>query len=661
MARLSEDATKDAARDWFTADEAERKGQYANNYRKRQTEEERRVRLVKTSLSMKALRKRLAAAKGNASTASLLDGPVFDTAAEESQSKSTAPNEEANKKRKKAMYDEEEVTLASASTKRLKKKAAVHIIAKLTKQAVTPSSLSEENAAVGAEEKEEEFYSFKKSNTQIIPMTPCRQEKKKGTTAHYQGTGKQQQRRSNRQTVVNKKGNIDHPVHLLSSKRKRNKKRGATATNSTKVSNRRLQKYARRLNTDTGCKSTSCGGGSGSSSSSSSANAPSGGAVIKHPNATDVLFGRHVSSHPGNRAYINIIRSKLITYGAASDREKKKIALSIVHEIKENWKGRFLNKDEKTELWMEVMNDEIARQKVGRAFCDLWKKKRKSTAASIDSVDDDTSSNISATKEEPTTKLKTVTNGDDANYDSDGDFKSWKEIGNWCWLVAGNEKKSSKVATANAPKVLQVGERNSIRVAVKNSLGDDNDNQNDTIKNKQTSVLYSHRNINKPTTAIRSPRSEDVLVVSGRSKSVCHPGNLFYKSLIEEQLSPYEKCTDKKQKRHIEALILDRIKSENGRFLKKEFTGSELWKEISDDEVLKKVGRSLYRLNYTPTKTIRSPLSEDVLVVAGRSNHPGNNMPDVYKKAVEEAQNYMLKKYGREYVDKHRDEEIVSV
>ena len=36
-------------------------------------------------------------------------------------------------------------------------------------------------------------------------------------------------------------------------------------------------------------------------------------------------------------------------------------------------------------------------------------------------------------------------------------------------------------------------------------------------------------------------------------------------------------------------------------------------------------------------------------------------MPDVFREATAEAQEHMLRKYGQEYVDKHRDEEIVAV
>mgnify|MGYP006089618215 CR=1 FL=1 len=100
---------------------------------------------------------------------------------------------------------------------------------------------------------------------------------------------------------------------------------------------------------------------------------------ISKPSATDVLFGRGcvIGSHPGNRTYRKVIQSKSLMYDAAkTKREKTFITLSIVHEMKEQLHHRFLKEDETTGLWIEVTNDEIARQKVAIALRDLRKTRR---------------------------------------------------------------------------------------------------------------------------------------------------------------------------------------------------------------------------------------------------------------------------------------------
>ena len=97
------------------------------------------------------------------------------------------------------------------------------------------------------------------------------------------------------------------------------------------------------------------------------------------PSATDVLFGRggSVYNFPGNITFRKVLQSKLLMYDAAKTiREKQSITLSIVHEMKEQLHHRFLKEDEKTGVWKEVTNDEIARQKVAVALRDLRKARR---------------------------------------------------------------------------------------------------------------------------------------------------------------------------------------------------------------------------------------------------------------------------------------------
>ena len=103
--------------------------------------------------------------------------------------------------------------------------------------------------------------------------------------------------------------------------------------------------------------------------------------TISKPSVTNILFGRGkpIENHPGNRTYRKVIQSKSVMYDAAkTNLEKKSITLSIVHEMKEQLHHQFLKEDEKTGLWIEVTDVEIARQKVVNALLGLRKKGRHS-------------------------------------------------------------------------------------------------------------------------------------------------------------------------------------------------------------------------------------------------------------------------------------------
>lgn len=82
----------------------------------------------------------------------------------------------------------------------------------------------------------------------------------------------------------------------------------------------------------------------------------------------DVLFGRGgmTNAHPGNITFRALVEENRLCYGLAKKYEKSQIAISIVQRMRKNH-GRFLKKDEKTDRWYEV-GDENARDKTSQTL-----------------------------------------------------------------------------------------------------------------------------------------------------------------------------------------------------------------------------------------------------------------------------------------------------
>ena len=90
------------------------------------------------------------------------------------------------------------------------------------------------------------------------------------------------------------------------------------------------------------------------------------GISVFHDN--DVLSGRGggTNVHPGNRNFRDLINLHRRAYLKARKNDKPAISRAIVRSIREN-NGRFLKKDEKTGLWLEI-GDDAAREKTSQAL-----------------------------------------------------------------------------------------------------------------------------------------------------------------------------------------------------------------------------------------------------------------------------------------------------
>ena len=85
------------------------------------------------------------------------------------------------------------------------------------------------------------------------------------------------------------------------------------------------------------------------------AHVPASKVGIEHYAENDVLSGRGggTNVHPGNRDFRDLINMYRKTYLQAKKNDKPDISRSIVRKIREN-NGRFLKKNEKTGLWIEI-------------------------------------------------------------------------------------------------------------------------------------------------------------------------------------------------------------------------------------------------------------------------------------------------------------------
>lgn len=96
--------------------------------------------------------------------------------------------------------------------------------------------------------------------------------------------------------------------------------------------------------------------------------------------------------------------------------------------------------------------------------------------------------------------------------------------------------------------------------------------------------------ISPGTVGLATHTEDDVL--SGRGGGTnCHPGNKFFRELINLHRHQYLKAK-KNDKPHISRSIVNRIRAKNGRFLKKDDEDG-LWYEIGDDLAREKTSQAL--------------------------------------------------------------------
>ncbi|KAL7553063.1 hypothetical protein ACHAWF_016312 [Thalassiosira exigua] len=110
------------------------------------------------------------------------------------------------------------------------------------------------------------------------------------------------------------------------------------------------------------------GGGADSPSPREHKTVPPSKEGIKYYSRNDVLCGRGggTNVHPGNRRFRDLINANRRAYLKARKNDKPAISRSIVRTIRE-MNGRFLKKDEKKGLWLEI-GDDGAREKTSQAL-----------------------------------------------------------------------------------------------------------------------------------------------------------------------------------------------------------------------------------------------------------------------------------------------------
>ncbi len=112
---------------------------------------------------------------------------------------------------------------------------------------------------------------------------------------------------------------------------------------------------------------------------------------------------------------------------------------------------------------------------------------------------------------------------------------------------------------------------------------------NEEYDSSQESINHSRSTGNKQHSILR-PSEEDVL--SGRGAGVNHhPGNAYFRKLIQTQKLSYINANPPEKKKIIYAIV-STIRSKSGRFLKRD-TSSGLWKCLTLDEAKKKTGQAL--------------------------------------------------------------------
>merc|ERR1712038_763112 len=126
--------------------------------------------------------------------------------------------------------------------------------------------------------------------------------------------------------------------------------------------------------------------------------------------------------------------------------------------------------------------------------------------------------------------------------------------------------------------------------------------QSNTIKMKEDDQTQG--------TGIVKPMDDDIL--SGRGAGVnLHPGNQFFRSIIQQNKQSYIEGDPGEKKRIIKKIV--ETVTKHGRFLKQD-PKTELWQPITIDEVRKKTGQAL-RENAPAIKKQRNEIKEKMKLV----------------------------------------------
>jgi len=117
------------------------------------------------------------------------------------------------------------------------------------------------------------------------------------------------------------------------------------------------------------------------------------------PGKNDVIIGRGKKCHGhfGNKILTYIISSRLEEYsGLILQYEKSQILRSIVNQIRNNGinSGGFVKQDPKTKQWFDV-GDNLAREKMSKAFRDALIKRRRHPTSNNCSINNDCMSHVS--------------------------------------------------------------------------------------------------------------------------------------------------------------------------------------------------------------------------------------------------------------------------
>lgn len=150
----------------------------------------------------------------------------------------------------------------------------------------------------------------------------------------------------------------------------------------------------------------------------------------------------------------------------------------------------------------------------------------------------------------------------------------------------------------------------------------------------------------------------DVLCGRGRGPAG-HTGNIRFHELIAEKRMSYLTCTDRKEKANICEEIIDVVKRNGGRFLKKISgngckTSPKLWKIVNDAKAKAKTGQAL-REGYTRETVLRAQL---LASVADAATTPASNNKRSHTADTEEIRSHKKARYDQ---TDQMNESLVSV
>jgi len=106
----------------------------------------------------------------------------------------------------------------------------------------------------------------------------------------------------------------------------------------------------------------------------------------------------------------------------------------------------------------------------------------------------------------------------------------------------------------------------------------------------QLKGIYQNRSEPQATTPIESPIDKDVLFARGGLTNH-HPGNKRLRELVKEFKRKYDK-SNKRVKTEISQYIVDKIRGEGGRFLKRD-EKTNVWNVVQNNEARRKASQSL--------------------------------------------------------------------